>query len=144
MMSLRPSWLLPVATMWPPTRLRPASFAVRVAFLASFLTIGSRPASSSTGAMVPSAAVENEISDASFEPETFQLSLPSATTTSAAIRSAAACAASAVSVVTVGGSATIGTSIAIDAGVSGAASCSSSAATRAALSTARPSIAGRR
>ena len=128
--------------MWPPTRLRPASFAARAAFLASFLTIGSRPASSSTGAMVPSVAVENEISDASFAPATVQLSLPSVTTTSAAIRSAAAFASSAEAVATAGATGTIGTSIAIDAGVPVAASCSSSAATRAALSTARPSFAG--
>ena len=125
-----------------PTRLRLASFASRAAFFASVLTIGSRPASSSTGAMVPSAAVENEISDASFAPATFQLSLPSVTTMSAAIRSAAAFASSAEAVATAGATGTIGTSIAIDAGVPDAASCSSSAATRASLSTARPSFAG--
>ena len=140
--SRRPSWLLPVATMWPPTRLRPAFFAARAAFLASFLTIGSRPASSSTGAMVPSAAVVNEISDASFAPATVQLSSPSVTTTSADIRSAAAFASSAAAVATAGSTGSIGTSMAIDAGAPGDASCSSRAATTAALSTARPSFAG--
>ena len=42
-MSVRPSRLLPVATMCPPTRLRPASFTFWSTFLASVLTIGSRP-----------------------------------------------------------------------------------------------------
>ena len=92
--------------------------------------------------MVPSAAVENEISGARLVPAIVQLSLPRATTTSAAIRSAAAFAASAEAVATAGANDTTGTAIEIDAGVSSAASCWSSAVSRAALSTARPSFAG--
>ena len=52
--------------------------------------------------MLPSAAVENEISDARLVPAIVQWSLPRATTTSAAMRSAAAFAASAVAVAMVG------------------------------------------
>ena len=141
-MSVRPSWLVPVATMRPPTSLRPASFAVRLTSLASVLRIGSRPDSSKTVVMVPSPRVENEISGASFVRAIVQLSLPRATTTSAAIRSAAAFAASAEAVVTAGANDTTGTAVVIESGVSSAASCWSSAVSRAALSTARPSFAG--
>ena len=141
-LSVRPSRLVPVATMCPLTRLRPASFTVWLTFLASVLSIGSRPASSKTGVMLPSAAVENEISGARLSPAIVQLSLPRATTTSAAIRSAAAFAASAEVVATAGANDTTGTVIVIESGVPSAASCSSSAVSRAALSTARPSFAG--
>ena len=92
--------------------------------------------------MLPSAAVENEISGARLVPAIVQLSLPRAMTTSAAIRSAAAFAASAEAVATAGANDTTGTAIVIDAGVPSAASCWSSAVSRAALSTARPSFAG--
>ena len=88
--------------------------------------------------MLPSAAVENEISGARLVRAIVQLSLPRATTTSAAIRSAAAFAASAEAVATAGANDTTGTAIVIDAGVPSAASCWSSAVSRAALSTARP------
>jgi hypothetical protein len=71
-----------------------------------------------------------------------QLSSPRATTTSAAIRSAAAFAASPEAVATAGANVTTGTAIVIDSGVPSAASCRSSADCRAALSTARPSFAG--
>ena len=141
-LSVRPSRLVPVATTCPPTSLRPASCAAWLTFLASVLRIGSRPDSSKTGVMLPSAAVENEISGARLVPAIVQLSLPRATTTSAAIRSAAAFAASAEAVATVGANDTTGTAIVIDAGVPSAASCWSSAVSRAALSTARPSFAG--
>ena len=59
--------------------------------------------------MLPSAAVENEISGARLVPAIVQVSLPRATTTSAAMRSAAAFAASAVAVATVGANGTTGT-----------------------------------
>ena len=101
-LSVRPSRLVPVATMRPPTSLRPASRTVCLTFLASVSRIGSRPDSSKTGVMLPSAAVENEISGARLVPAIVQLSLPRATTTSAAIRSAAAFAASAEAVATAG------------------------------------------
>ncbi len=91
--------------------------------------------------MLPSAAVENEISGARLAPPIVQLSVPRATTTSAAIRFAAACAASAVAVATAGGNTWTGTAIVIDPGVPSAASCWLSAVSRAALSTARPSFA---
>ena len=90
--------------------------------------------------MLPS--VENEISGARLARAIVQLSLPRVTTTSAAIRSAAALAASADAVVTEGANDTTGTAIVIDAGVPSAASCWSSAVSRAALSTARPPFAG--
>ena len=141
-LSVRPSRLLPVATTRPPTSLRPASRTVCLTFGASASRIGSRPDSSKTGVMLPSAAVENEISGARLVPAIVQLSLPRARTTSATIRSAAALAASAEAVATAGASGATGTAIVIDAGVSSAASCWSSAATRAAWSTARPSFAG--
>ena len=63
--SVRPSRLVPVATTCAPTSLRPASCAVWLTFWASVVRIGSRPDSSKTGAMLPSAAVEKEISGAS-------------------------------------------------------------------------------
>ena len=110
--------------------------------MASVTIIGSRPDSSKTGVMLPSAAVENEISGARLAWAIVQLSSPRAMTTSAAIRSAAAFAASAEAVGTAGTSDTTGTAIVIDAGASSAASCWSSALSRAALSTARPSFAG--
>ena len=139
---VRPSRLVPTATMCPPDIFRRASRAVCFTSLASVLSIGSRPDSSKTGVMLPSAAVENEISGARLVPAIVQLSLPRVTTTSAAIRSAAAFAASAVAVGTAGANGTTGTSAVIDAGVSIAASCWSSVVSRAALSTARPSFAG--
>ena len=141
-LSVRPSRLVPVATTCPLTSLRPASFAVWLTFWASVLRIGSRPDSSNTGVMLPSAAVENEISGARLVPGIVQVSSPRATTTSAAIRSAAVIAASAEAVVTAGANDTTGTAIVIAAGVPGAASCWSSAVSRAALSTVRPSFPG--
>ncbi len=141
-LSVRPSRLEPVATTCPLTSLRPASRAVWLTFRASVLRIGSRPDSSKTGVMLPSAAVENEISGARLVPAIVQLSLPRATTTSAAIRSAAAFAASAEAVATAGANDTTGTVIVIESGVPSTASCWSSAVSRAALSTARPSFAG--
>src|SRR4051795_548274 len=140
--NVRPSWLDPVATTCPPTSLRPASCAGLFTSLASFLRIGSRPVSSRTGVMVPSAEVENEISGARLVPAIVQLSLPRATAMSATIRSAAAFAASAEVVATAGANGTTGTAAVIDAGVSSDASCASSVVSRAALSTARPSFAG--
>ena len=122
-------------------------------FLASFLRIGSRPDSSRTGVMLPSAAVENEISGARLVPAIVQVSLPWARTTSAAIRSAAAFAASAEAVATAGANDTSGTAIVIDAGVPSAASCWSSAAMQGRLvhgatvlrrgDAERPALAGR-
>src|SRR6478752_5709214 len=94
-----------------------ATGAVRLTFLASVLRIGSRPDSSRTGVMLPSAAVENEIRGARLVPAIVQLSLPRATTTSAAIRSAAAFAASAEAVATAGVNEATGTVIEIDSGV---------------------------
>ena len=112
-MSVRPSRLAPVATMCPPTSLRPASFAVWLTCLASVVRSGSRPDSSMTGVTLPSAAVENEISGARLVPAIVQLSLPRVMTTSAAIRSAAAFAASAEAVVTAGANGATGTVIVI-------------------------------
>ncbi len=131
-LSVRPSRLVPVATTRPPTILRLASCGVWLTFLASVVSIGSRPDQSTTGVTLPSAAVENEISGARLLPAIFQLSSPRAITTSAAIRSAAAFAFSAEAVATAGGNGTTGTGTVIDAGASSAASCWSSAATRAA------------
>src|SRR3954452_18386951 len=71
--------------------------------------------------MVPSAAVENETSGARLAPAIFQLSLPRVTTTSAAMRSAAAFAASAEAAGTAGVNDTTGTAILIDAGGPGGA-----------------------
>ena len=110
--------------------------------LASVVTIGSTPDSSKTGATLPSAAIENEMSGARLVRATVQLSSPRVTTRSAAIRSAAAFAASAEAVATVGANGTTGTAIAIVAGVSSADSFWSRAVSSAALSTARPSFAG--
>ena len=92
--------------------------------------------------MLPSTAVENEMSGARLVPAIVQLSSPRVTTTSAAIRSAAAFAASAEAVATAGANDTTGTAIVIDAGAPSSASCWSSAFSRAALSTARPPFAG--
>src|SRR4029077_7225576 len=91
--------------------------------------------------MLPSAAVENEISGARLVRAIVQLSSPRTTTTSAAIRSAAALAASAEAVATRGPNDKTGTGMVMDVGVPTAASCWSSAVSRAALSTARPSLA---
>ncbi len=141
-LSVRPSRLVPVATIRPPTNSRLASRTVCLTFGASASTIGSRPDSSRTGVMLPSAAAGNESSGARLVPAIVQLSLPRATTTSTAMRSAAAFAASAEAVATAGTSETTGTAILIESGVSSAASCWSSAVSMAALSTARPSFAG--
>ena len=92
--------------------------------------------------MFPSTVVASRTSDARLLPVIVQLSLPRVTTTSEAIRSAAAFAASAEAVATAGATARTGTAIVIDAGVSSAVSCGSSAASRAASSTARPSFDG--
>ncbi len=139
--SVRPSRLAPVATMRPPTSLRPASRTVCLTFGASASRIGSRPDSSKAAVMVPSAAVENETSGARLLPAIVQSSSPRASTTSATMRSAAALAASAEAVATAGASDTTGRAMVIDSGVPSAASPWSSAVTRAAWSTARPSFA---